>query len=203
MRNYAEVVTEDALSTAKTALEANGFTVKVDNDADAAREAVLDMIPEKSEVFTATSVTLNETGLTKELNESGKYISARDKFAPLAQDPETKLQSRQLGSASEYALGSVHAITEDGQVVMASNTGSQLPNFVYGADHVIWLAGTQKIVKDMNQAMDRLEKHTFPLEDERAKQAYGVNSIMSKVVVFKKDPPHRITIVLIKEAIGY
>lgn len=202
-RNYAEVVPEGAVENAKTALEANGFSVQVAETLTEAKEKVLSAIPEGSEVFTATSVTLDEVGLTKELNESGKYISVRQKLAPLAQNPATKIESRRLGSASDYVVGSVHAVTEDGQVLIASNSGSQLPNYVYGANHVIWVVGAQKIVRDMNEAFDRLENHTLPLENERAKQAYGANSIISKLVIYRKDPQNRVTIVLVKQATGY
>lgn len=202
IKDYSKTATSESVETAKQALENNGFTVEVVDSLAEAKAFVLGQIPEGSDVFTSSSVTLDESGLTEELN-SEKYESARDKFMSLAQDPETRLQARQIGSASDYAVSSVHAITEDGQVLMASNSGSQMPNSIFGANHVFWVVGTQKIVRDLNEAFDRLENHTFPLEDKRAQQAYGVNSIMSKILVFRKDPPQRITIVLINEPVGY
>lgn len=203
IKDFTAIASDTAIQRAQKALEANGFTVLVVDGLKEAKEAVLSIIPNGSEVFTGTSVTLDEADLTKALNNSDNYVSARKKFMPLAQDPKTKLQARQLGSASDYAVGSVHAITEDGTVFIASNSGSQLPNYVYGANHVIWVVGAQKIVANADEAIKRVEQHTLPLEDKRAQKAYGVGSIISKLLIYRKDPVGRVTIVIVKEPVGY
>jgi len=202
-KDFSVPASDDVIKTAKQALEANGFKVEVVNNLQAAKEKVEELIPEGKEVFTGTSRTLEDTGLNHVLNDSGKYVSARENFMKFYGQPDKGIDMRRLGSASEYAVGSVHAVTEDGQVVIASASGSQIPNYVYGASNVIWVVGTQKIVKDLNEAMERLETHTFPLEDERAQEAYGVHSVISKVLLYKKDPQARITVVFIKEAVGF
>lgn len=201
-KDYSQAAELQSITTAQHALEERGFTVRVVDTLDDAKNFVLETIPKGVEVFTATSVTLDTLGLSEALN-SDDYVSARSKFAPLAQNPDTKLQARQLGSASDYAVGSVHAITEEGKVVIASNSGSQLPNYVYGANQVIWVVGAQKVVKNLDEALNRLENHTLPLEDERAQKAYGSGSILSKILIYQHDPPHRVTIVISKEAVGY
>lgn len=202
-KDFSQPTSDEAIAAAQQALENNGFTVVVVDTLQAAHDKVLELIPEGQEVFTATSATLTEAGLDKELNESGRYVSARAKFTPLYGQPDKAVEMRRLGSASDYAIGSVHAITEDGQILVASASGSQLPNYAYGASHVIWVAGSQKIVKDMNQAMERLETYTFPLEDARAKQAYGSGSVISKLLIYRKDPQSRTTLIIIKQAVGY
>jgi hypothetical protein len=100
--------------------------------------------------------------LTEELN-SDKYVSVRNQFMPLFGQPDKQNEMKRIGSASDYALGSVHAITEDGQVMIASASGSQLPNYVYGAQNFIWAVGSQKLVKNLDEAFERLETYTFPL----------------------------------------
>lgn len=198
-RDYSQVASDEAINTAAKSLETNGFKVEIVNNLDEAKTAVLGMIPEGSDVFTGASETLRLTGLTEELNESGKYDPVRAKFA----NTKDELERRRLGSASDYAVGSVHAVTEDGQVVIASYSGSQLPNYVYGANHFIWVAGAQKIVKDLNEALERIETHTLLLETGRMQAAHGIDSVIAKILIYRKEPAGRGTIVLIKEAVGY
>src|SRR5205085_11522998 len=126
------------------------------------------------------SVTLDKAGLTEELN-SNKYISVRNQFMQFYGQPEKAVEMKRIGSGADYAVGSVHAVTEDGQVVIASASGSQLPNYAYGASNVIWVVGSQKIVRDLNEALERIEDYTFHLEDERALAAYGMNSSINKM----------------------
>jgi hypothetical protein len=201
-RDYARPVSEDELTTARAALEKNGFKVQIVEDLSAAKQTVLDLIPQGADVFTATSVTLEEAGLAEEFNNSGRYDSARQRFAPLIQRGK-ELEARQIGSASDYAVGSVHAVTLEGHVLIASARGSQLPNYVFGANHVIWVVGAQKIVKDLDEGLDRIEKHSFPLEDVRAQAAYGSGSSIDKIVIYRKERRQRVTIILMKQAIGY
>lgn len=200
--HFGEVATEQELQQTQQALEANGITVRVAETLAEAKEIVLAMVPKGSEVFTATSATLQEAGLADELN-TDQYVSMRNKFMELSGQPEKRHEMRRAGSVSDYALGSVQAVTQEGEVLVASATGSQLPNYVFGADHVIWVVGTQKIVADMNQAMQRLQEHVFPLEDVRSLKAYGVNSSINQLHIFKKDPAHRITIVFVKQSAGF
>ena len=203
-KDYSQPASDESVAATKQALESNGFNVEIVDTLSAAHDKVLELIPAGSDVFTGTSVTLTKTGLDKALNESSTYASARGKFMALYGQKDKAIEMRQLGSASDYAVGSVHAITEDGQVVIASASGSQLPNYVYGANHVIWVVGSQKVTKDLTEAMDRLETYTFPLEDARALKAYGAHSLISKVLLYKKEPgAGRITIVIIKEAVGF
>lgn len=87
--------------------------------------------------------------------------------------------------------------------MVASASGSQLPSYAYGASNVIWVVGSQKIVKDLAQAFDRLQSHTLPLEDERAMKAYGMNSSINKILIYRKEPAERVTIILVKQAVGF
>jgi hypothetical protein len=199
---FAQAASESKVKKAKDALESKGFKVKVVDNLQQAHKAVTDIIPKGSEVFTATSVTLDKAGLNDELN-SDKYDSARDKFMALYGQEDKAVEMRRLGSASDYAVGSVHAITQDGQVVIASASGSQLPNYAYGASNVVWVVGSQKIVEDLNEAFERIENYTFHLEDERAKEVYGMGSSINKVLIYRKDPTNRATVILVKEAVGF
>ncbi len=95
------------------------------------------------------------------------------------------------------------AVTEDGSVLIASASGSQLGQYPYAAGKVIWVVGTHKIVADEAEAQLRLKEHAFPLENERALAAYGFNSAILKVLTIHGERPGRYTLILIREHIGF
>jgi hypothetical protein len=199
---YSEATSEGKITKVKGALESNGFKVKVVNDLQELHDAVIAQIPKGSEVFTSTSVTLDTASLTEELN-SDKYVSVRNKFMSFYGQPDKELEMKRIGSASDYAIGSVHALTEEGHAVMASASGSQLPNYVYGAKNFIWVVGSQKLVKNLEEALDRIENYSFHLEDVRAQKAYGTHSSINKILIYRKEPMGRGTIYIIREAVGF
>src|SRR3954453_1962026 len=166
---------EETLAATVVALEEHGFSVEVVDDLDSAREAVLGRIPEGASVMTNTSVTLQETGIAAAVDEGGRYESARNKM--MALDFATQLQEmKAIAGQPDFALGSVHAITSDGTLVVASASGSQLASYVWGATNVGFVVGTQKLVPDLETARERIYGHSLPLEDARALAAYGMNS---------------------------
>ena len=193
---------EHALQATVVALEEHGFSVEVAGDLDAARQAVLARIPEGSSVMTNTSVTLAETGIADAINGGGRWESARNKM--LALDFATQAQQmKAIGGQPDYALGSVHAITADGTLVIASASGSQLASYAWGAANIIFVAGTQKLVPTPAAAHERIYTHSLPLEDARAQAAYGQHSQVGKVLEIHTELPGRIHVVLIRQQVGY
>ena len=185
------------------ALQSNGITACYVETGETAKQKVLEWIPRGAEVMTMTSVTLETIGLTHELNESGNFDSVRHKLRSINRETQGA-QMRKIGAAPEWAVGSVHAITELGEVLVASNTGSQLAAYAYGAQHVIWIVGTQKIVANRDEALKRIDEYAFPLENERAQKAYGMGSNVSKVLLISKEiTPDRLAIVFVNEKLDF
>lgn len=185
------------------ALKTNGVNALVVENKKEAKKKVLQLVPEGAEVMTMTSATLDAIGIPSEINESDKYDSIRNKLNSMDRKTQGR-QMQKLGAAPDYVIGSVHGVTEDGKILIASNTGSQLAAYVYGSDHVIWVVGAQKIVKDLDSAWKRLYEHTLPLESERLKKIYGVPSNVSKVLIIQKEvKPERITLIFVKEVLGF
>jgi acyl-CoA hydrolase len=190
------------LAATVVALEEHGFSVEVVDGPDEARTAVLARIPAGSSVMTNTSVTLQETGIADVINDGGPYESARNKMFAL--DFETQAQQmKAIGGQPDYALGSVHAVTRDGTLVIASASGSQLASYAWGAANVIFVIGAQKIVPDLEAARQRIYQHSLKLEDARAQAAYGQHSYVGKVLEIHQELPGRIHIVLIRQPVGY
>lgn len=204
MSKWNTIATDESIAKTIQSLKENGITSIVVENKSEAKEKILELVPEGVEVFTTTSMTLEAIGIPEIINESGKYDSVRNKLNAMNGETEG-VAMKKLGSAPEWILGSVHAVTEDGHVLIASNTGSQLGAYVYGSTHVIWVIGAQKIVATMDDAQKRLFEHTLPLESERVKVAYGMpHSNVSKTLVINKEVnPERITLVIVKEVLGY
>ncbi len=194
---------ENTLQATIVALEEHGFSVEVAGDLDAARQAVLARIPEGSSVMTNASVTLTEAGLVDAINDGdGRWESARNKMFAL--DFVTQAQQmKAIGGQPDYALGSVHAITRDGTLVIASASGSQLASYAWGAAKVIFVVGAQKLVPTLAAAHERIYQHSLPLEDARAQAAYGQHSQVGKILEIHTEMPDRIHIVLIRQQAGY
>ena len=200
---FNQIPTDDVINKTVEALKANGIeAIVVANQAEAKQKA-LELIPHGSEIMTMSSVTVDTIGLGAELNESGHFDSIRKKFA--AMDAKTqKLEMNRLGAAMGYAIGSVHAVTQDGQVMIASASGSQLPAYAFAALNVIWVVGAQKIVANLDEGMKRIYEYVLPLEDARAMKAYNMHSSVNKMLVINKEAfPGRIKMILIKEIVGF
>ena len=109
-----------------------------------------------------------------------------------------------LEAVPDWAIGSVHAVTEDGRLMIASRTGSQMAAYVYGAFNVLWVIGAQKIVKDIDDGMKRIYEYSLPLEDKRARETYGTGSSVNKMLVFNDEHVQgRINIILVNEVLGF
>ena len=193
---------EQALQATVVALEEHGFSVEVVDDLNAAREAVLARIPQGSSVMTNTSATLAETGIADAINDGGAYDSARNKMLALDFASQAQ-QMKGIGGQPDYALGSVHAITRDGTLVIASASGSQLASYAWGAANVIFVVGAQKLVPTLEAAHQRIYQHSLKLEDARAIAAYGQHSFVGKVMEIHQELPGRIHIVLIRQVVGF
>jgi acyl-CoA hydrolase len=199
---FSALPDEPTLASAVTALEEHGFSVEVVDDLDAARQAVLARIPDGSSVMTNTSVTLADTGIADAINDGGPYDSARNKMFAL--DFATQAQQmKAIGGQPDYALGSVHAVTRDGTLVIASASGSQLASYAWGAANVIFVVGAQKLVPTLQAAHERIYQHSLVLEDARAIAAYGQHSSVGKILEIHQELPGRIHIVLIRQAVGF
>jgi L-lactate utilization protein LutC len=194
---------EDSVERTAAALEANGMTVLRATDAADAKRIVMGLVPAGSQVSHGASQTLDVTGITALLDESGRYEALNPQVRSMDRATQGD-EIRRLSATPDVMLGSVHAVTETGSVMAASMSGSQLAPYVAGAGRVIFVVGTQKIVPDLDDGLRRIFEYAFPLEDARAQAAYGIHSSVSKIVIINREiNPGRITVVLVDEALGF
>ncbi len=199
---FGSLATDEQVARAAKALEANGMHAIVLESREEARSCVLELIPPGAYVHNPPSRTLEEIGLKNDIESSATFENSRSRLHSLDRHTQQR-EMRQLASSADVVVGSLHAITEEGQVLIASATGGQLAAAVFGADKVIWVAGTQKIVRSLEEGFRRIQEYSYPLEDERARQAYGQPSAINKVLVVNGEYPGRITVVLVKEKLGF
>ncbi len=185
------------------ALERNGIICTVVDSADEARKAVRSKLPVGAEVYNNTSRTLEISGIAEDIERSGQYQPLRPRLYQMDRQMQVR-EMRQLSASPDWVVGSVHALTEEGSLLIASASGSQLGPIVSGAGHVVFVVGSQKIVPDFNTALRRIYEYSFPLEDRRAREAYGVPSAVNNVLVINKAVvPGRITAILVNEPLGF
>ena len=205
MKNWDELANPESIAEAVESLKTNGINSVVVENSEEAKKKVMELLPQGSEVMTMSSVTLDTIGLAKEINESGKYNSVKAKLMKMDRTTQG-LEMQKLGAAPEYVVGSVHAVTQDGKLLIASNTGSQLPAYAFGASHVIWVVGTQKIVKDEEEGKKRIYEYVLPLESERINKVFNttVGSFVSKLLTIDRErKPDRLTVIFVKEKLGF
>ncbi|MDQ2934286.1 MAG: lactate utilization protein [Chloroflexota bacterium] len=202
-RRFGTLADEARVKRTTAALEANGITVLRAADAAEAKRIVLGLIPDGSQVHHGASQSLDVSGITEEIEKSGRYEAVRPRIWSM--DRKTQADDiRRLTSAPDVMLGSVHAVTETGSLVAASASGSQLGPYASGGGRVVFLVGTQKIVSDLEEGLRRIDEYVFPLEDARAQAAYGVHSGVNKVLIINRElMPGRITVVLVDEVLGF
>lgn len=153
-----------------------------------------------------SSITLDQIGFVEYL-KSGEHKWNNLHAAIVSEkDPLKQGRLRKEATLSDYYLGSVHALAETGEFIIASNTGSQLPNIVFSSQNLIFVVSIKKIVPDINSAMERLEEHVIPLENTRMEKAFGVPTQLNKILIFKGEfqmMGRKINFILVEEDLGF
>jgi hypothetical protein len=200
---FAGLASNTQIDAAATALEHNGFTSVIVDSGEQARDTVRSILPIGAEVFNNTSRTLEAVGVAEDIERSGLYQPLRPRLYQMDREMQAR-EMRLLAATPDFVVGSVHAVTEDGSVLIASASGSQLGPLVSGAGHVILVIGGQKLVADVGTGLRRISEYCFPLEDQRAREAYGVPSGVNNVLIINRAmTPRRITAVLVRQSLGF
>jgi len=200
---FGGLASAERIDEAAAALERNGITGVLVDSGDQAREAVRSILPIGAEVFNNTSRTLEAIGVAEDIERSGLYQPLRPRLYQMDREMQGR-EMRLLAAAPDFLVGSAHAVTEEGSVLIASASGSQLGPLVSGAGHVILVIGGQKIVADVATGLRRIYQYCFPLEDRRAREAYGVASGVNNILIINKVVmPSRVTAILVGEPLGF
>ncbi len=196
------VASDQLLERVAETLRAHNIEAIVVATGAEARDLVLGLIPEGAEVHSGKSKTLEEIGLYAEIVESGRYDALRPRMSKMDRATQGR-EIRKMVAAPDFMLGSVAAITEDGTLVAASATGSQLGPYSAGAGRLILVVGSQKIVPDLDAALRRINEVVFPWENAQVRERLGVDTVLEKILlIYGEWLAGRTTVVLVREPVG-
>ena len=203
---YNVLASESTVVKTAKALQEKGYEVFRVEDKTEALKKIKELIPAGASVMNGSSVTLEQVGYIDYLG-AGKH-GWKDLHKEVWQEKDATKRKilRKQATLSDYYLGSVHALIEDGEFIIASNSGSQLPHIVFNSSSLIFVVGTQKIVPSYDAAMRRLKDYVIPLEDKHMREKYGTGTFSSKIVIFKRENPssgRKIRIILVNEKLGF
>ena len=203
MTEYETLADRKTVDSIIKELNTKGINAYYAEDEKDALGKMLELIPEGSEVFEAASITLQKIGFTDILKKGKRYVDLVEQVRSIS-DPVERNILRRKTIVAQFAVGSVHAVTEDGTLIAASMSGSQLAPYAYSAEKIVLVVGTQKIVRNINDGMERIKKHTVPLEDKRMKKAYGIGTSLNKILIIHGDGTKgRISIIFVNKVLGF
>lgn len=204
--DYTALASKETVLKTAEALKARNLEVIVVNTKEEAFERVKDLIPKGASVNNGSSVTLQEIGVIDYLKGGGHGWNNLHAAVLAEKDPAKQAELRNLSSFADYYLGSVHALAETGEIVIASASGSQLPSLANTARNLILVVGAQKIVPTLEAALKRLREYVFPLEDQRMKNAGAAGTVLAKILIFEQEPAfmgRTVRVILVNEKLGF
>lgn len=206
MTTYDTLASAESIAATQKMLTNNGFLPEVVETGADALARIKEIIPAGASLMNGSSRTLDQIGFIALLKE-GKHGWNNLHDAVLAeQDKAKQAVLRKQSVISDYYLGSVHALSETGEMIIASASGSQLPHIVFTSPNIIFVVSTQKITPTVDAGLARLREHVFPLEDQRMKDANMGGSMMAKTLILSKEPAfmgRKVHVILVKEKLGF
>ena len=204
--DYNSLADEKVVERTVAALRANGVEALMVKDGAAALAAIKEFIPRGASVMNGSSRTLEQIGFVDYLKQGNHGWNNLHSVILGEKDKAKQVVLRKQALLSDYYLGSVHALAQTGEFVIASNTGSQLPHIVYSSPNLIFVVSTKKIVLTLADGLQRLEQHVLPLEDKHMMEKYGIHTMPSKVVLFRRENPmlgRKVKMLLVSEDLGF
>ena len=201
-QDFETPASEETLLRVAERIRERNIRVLIVKDGNEARQAVLEQLPKGAEVHSGKSKTLQDAGIFDAIQEPNLYEALRPRM--LKMDRQTQAREiRKLVAGPDFMLGSVNAVTEDGILVVASATGSQLGPYVNTAGKVILVVGSQKIVSNLDTAFRRIREHVLPWEDAQVRKVVNMGSFVGKTLIIEREwINERMTVILVREPIG-
>ncbi len=203
--DYEKLAPTESVAKTIEALEKRGIKAEFVNTKEEALSRLTELIPAGAELMTAGSTTLEQIGFIDILmSKKHKWNNVKDSILS-EKDPVKQMELRKRSLSCQYFIGSVHAVTEDGEILVASASGSQIPGYAFASDNVIWIVGTQKIVPALDEAFRRVREYVLPLEDKRMKSIGYPGSTIAKMLIIEREimPNRKLTLIFVNEKLGF
>ncbi len=203
---YDTIADNNTVAKTIAALKEKGVEAEVVQTRAEALAKIKELIPAGASVMNGASVTLEEVGFVEYLKGGQHGWNNLHEAILSEKDPAKQSLLRKQSVLSDYYLGSAHAVAETGELVIASNTGSQLPHIVFTSPNIIFVIGMQKIVPTLDEAMKRLWEYVVPLEDKHMMGLYGVHTALNKIVIWNGESSmikRNVRMILVNEKLGF
>lgn len=203
--DYTKLQTKEVVEKTIKILKSRGINAEYVETGRDALERLKELIPSGAEIMTGGSTTLDQIGFTDLLkSEKHSWINLKEEILK-EKDPIKQTELRKRSVTSQYFLGSVHTVSQTGEIIVASASGSQLPAYVYTSDNVIWVVGTHKITPNLEEALRRVREHSLPLEDKRMKSIGYPGSTIGKLLIFEREimPNRKLRLIFVNEVLGF
>jgi hypothetical protein len=199
---FATPASEQTLQRVVESLKERNIDSVIVDTGDDARRLVLEKLPRGAEVHSGKSKTLQDAGIMDLISDTTVYDALRPRYMKM--DRATQMREiRKLIAGPDYMLGSVSAVTEDGILVAASATASQLGPYAYTAGKVILVVGSQKIVPDLETALRRIREYVLPWEDQQVRALVPTGSFVGKILIVEREwVSGRIEVIIARKPIG-
>lgn len=205
--DFTSLASMEVLKETITALKARGVSAELVGTRADALSRIKQLIPAGASVMTGASVTLREIGLEDYLKSPDHSWKNLKEEIFSEKDPARQAELRKKATLADYYLGSVHAVSRAGEVLVASATGSQLPAYAFSSPHVVWIVGAQKITKSIEDGITRIREHIMPHEEVRMRELTGgrFGTQLGKLLIFHRESafvPRSITLIFVNEKVG-
>lgn len=204
--DYTKIASQETIDATVAALKERGVEAIVVATKEEALAKIKEFIPQNASVMNGASKTLEAIGFIEYL-KSGAHGWNNLHAGIVAETDKVKQTAlRKQAALSDFYLGSVHAVAQTGEFVIASASGSQLAHVVFTSPNLIFVVGTQKIVSTLAEARARVEQYVFPLEDQRMKSVGAPGSVFAKEFIFHREPAamgRKVRMILVNETLGF
>lgn len=204
--NYDTIPSNDVIEKTATALRERGVEAIIVEGRIEALVKIKEIIPQGASINNGSSRTLEEIGFVDHLKTGGHVWNNLHAAVLIEKDPIKQAELRKAALFADYYLGSVHALAETGEMIIASASGSQLPAIAFTSKNLIFVVGAQKITPTYDEGMKRLHEYVFPLENERMKSIGASGTTLAKILTFEREPVFMgriVRVIIVKEKLGF
>ena len=200
--DFANPPPEETIQRVAQRMRESNIEVVAVDDGDQARKVVLERLPQGAEVHSGKSKTLQDAAVFDAIHDASRYNALRPRIFKMDRQTQGR-EIRKLIAGPDFMLGSVNAVTEDGVLVAASASASQLGPYASTAGKVILVVGSQKIVPDLETALRRIRDYVLPWEDAQVRKAMNIGSFVGKILLIEREwVDGRMTVILVRQPIG-
>ena len=206
LEGWDKIPNQQTITRTINALKNRGINAELVQTQGGALKLLTARIPEGAEVMTGASTSLDQIGFTDLLKSGARNWKNLKQEMMSEKDPVKQRSLRVKATGAEYFIGSVQAVAETGEIVVASASGSQIPAYAFNSRNVVWVVGAQKIVRTLEEALRRVREHALPLETARMKSQGYPGSMIGKILIFEREPPQfgrNLTMILVNEKLGF